>query len=66
VEPGALAEIIAAALRFDSSEDPAAVELQARIATEGPEWALREYAGIADDEPLGRAVLRRYLSGRPV
>lgn len=60
VEPDALAEVIAAALRFDAPEDPSAVELQARIAESGIEAALRDVCGIAGDEPLGRRVLDAY------
>jgi mannitol-1-phosphate 5-dehydrogenase len=60
VEPAALAKVIAAALRFDAPEDPAAVQLQARIAESGIAAALRDVCGIGADERLGRRVLAAY------
>ncbi|MCC6731366.1 MAG: mannitol-1-phosphate 5-dehydrogenase [Chthonomonadales bacterium] len=60
VAPNALARVVGAALRFDAAEDPVAVEMQRRIAAEGAPAVLRSVAGIAPDEPLGRAALAAY------
>ncbi|WP_343311391.1 mannitol-1-phosphate 5-dehydrogenase [Bacillus atrophaeus] len=58
-EPNALAEGIAAALRFDFSGDPEAVELQALIAEKGYSGTLQEVCGIQPDEQLHAIVLKK-------
>lgn len=54
-----MAEGIAAALRFDFSGDPEAVELQALIAEKGYSGALQEVCGIQTDEQLHAIVLKK-------
>lgn len=58
-EPNALAEGIAAALRFDFAGDPEAVELQALIAEKGYSGVLHEVCGIPSHEPLHATVLKK-------
>jgi len=53
--------VIAAALRFDSAEDPGAQELQQRIEGEGIERVLHDLCGIRADEPAGKRVLEVYM-----
>jgi mannitol-1-phosphate 5-dehydrogenase len=60
VVPDALAWAIAAAYRFDSSQDPIAAQLQERIATLGLAGALKAVSQIEPDELLGQRVLDRY------
>ena len=61
VDPIALPIVIAAALRFDSAEDPGAQELQQRIEGEGVERVLHDLCGIRADEPAGKRVLEVYM-----
>ncbi len=63
VEPIALANVIAAALQFDSPDDPAAVEVQRRIRETGIESVLRDICGIEKREPLGERILAAYERG---
>ena len=58
-EPNALAEGIAAALRFDYKDDPEAVELQKLIAEKGTSAVLQDICGIQPHEPLHGIVLKK-------
>lgn len=58
-EPYALAEGIAAALRFDFTGDPEAVELQALIEEKGYSGVLQEVCGIQSHEPLHAIILKK-------
>ncbi|MGI6368517.1 MAG: hypothetical protein ACOX2L_09225 [Anaerolineae bacterium] len=60
LQPDGLAWGIAAALRYDQEQDPAAVELQSRIAQQGVGEVLRTLCHIEACEPLGVRVLDRY------
>ncbi len=53
---------IAGALAFDAPDDPLAVDLQRRIASEGIDVVLRAVSSIDAQEPLGRAVLDAYTA----
>ena len=55
--PRFLALGIAAAFCFNPEEDPAAVELQNRVAADGIKKVLGELCGIRADEALGKQVL---------
>jgi mannitol-1-phosphate 5-dehydrogenase len=59
VAPAALSWGIAAAACFDDEDDPLAVQLQQRIATEGFDRVLADVSGIAPDEPLAALVRDR-------
>ena len=58
--PVYLADAIAAALRFAPPDDPAAAELQARLARDGMARTLPAVSGIAPDEPLGHLIAAAY------
>lgn len=60
VEPIALAEVIAAALRFDAVEDPAAVALRQKMAAVGIDGVLDTICGIRSDEILARRIKAAY------
>lgn len=60
VDPMALAEVIAAALRFDAAEDPAALTLQQKIAEVGIEAVLDTVCGIRRDEMLAHLIIAAY------
>jgi mannitol-1-phosphate 5-dehydrogenase len=62
VRPVALAQSIAAALRYTSPSDPAAVRLQEIIKTGGVEAALKQVCGIEPDSELARMVLENYAA----
>ncbi len=55
--PRDIAAGIAAALRFDAPGDPAAAELQRRLAADGVAGVLREVCGLPDGHPLAALVL---------
>ncbi len=61
--PRHLALGIAAALRFAPPDDPAAADLQARLARDGAAATLQQVCGIAPHEPLGRLVLQAFAAG---
>lgn len=50
----------AAALRFDCTDDPQSVELQAKIKADGPTAALTAYSGLTADNPLTGRILDIY------
>ena len=58
--PRYLAWGIAMALCFDAVEDPVAVALQQRLASEGPAHILQDICQIDPESPLGRNVLAAY------
>ncbi len=58
--PYALARVIAAALHFAPPQDPIAIALQKRLATEGLEAVLADVSQIAPDEPLALLIRRHY------
>ncbi len=58
-EPGHLATVIAAVLRYDHPGDEEALELQETIRAEGERTALARYAGIGEDHPLVDLVVGR-------
>lgn len=60
IEPSNLAMGIAAALRFDSQEDPEARELQASIEKNGLEKTIATYTGISADSPLFSLIIKQY------
>jgi len=60
VEPAAVVQVIAAALRFDSPDDHSAVELQKRIREEGLSLVLRTVCGLEPGENLTRMVEDAY------
>jgi mannitol-1-phosphate 5-dehydrogenase len=62
VRPVALAQSIAAALRYVSPTDPAALRLQEIIKTGGVEAALKKVCGIEPDSELARMVLENYAA----
>ncbi|AHM67412.1 mannitol-1-phosphate 5-dehydrogenase [Paenibacillus polymyxa] len=51
---------MAAACKFDITEDPEAVELQQMIRSQGVSVALTRYTSIPADDPLHRQVLEQY------
>ncbi len=51
---------MAAACKFDITEDPEAVELQQVIRSQGVSEALTRYTSIPADDPLHRQVLEQY------
>jgi mannitol-1-phosphate 5-dehydrogenase len=59
VTPEALSWGIAAGYCFDDANDPMAVALQRRIATEGLDTVLADVSGIETDEPLAVLVRER-------
>ncbi len=56
----ALTRSMAAALLFDVTDDPEAVELQAAIAELGVEAAVTKYTGIAADHAIHQSVMAEY------
>ncbi|MBN1583747.1 MAG: mannitol-1-phosphate 5-dehydrogenase, partial [Anaerolineae bacterium] len=60
VTPTALASGIAAALRFDPSQDPIAVALQKQLAAQGIDAVLENICHIAPHEPLAALVRQNY------
>ena len=60
VVPAALARAIAAALRFDPPEDPIAIVLQNRLATEGIDAVLADVCQIAAHETLAALIRQCY------
>jgi mannitol-1-phosphate 5-dehydrogenase len=62
VRPVALPVVIGEALRFDSEEDPSAIELQRRIQNDGIVAVMREVCGIQPQEPLAARVKAAYDS----
>ena len=59
--PRALAQTIAAALRFDPPDDPIALELQGRLSREGVDAVLASVCQIQSDEPLAALIHMSYL-----
>lgn len=57
IQPLHICQGIAAALRFQSDDDPAARELHAFLEASGPEAALVRYASLSKDDPLLSIVL---------
>lgn len=60
VEPRCVARALAAALRFDHPEDPAAAPLRAVLKEDGPGEALHRFTGLHPDSELGRRVLQAF------
>jgi mannitol-1-phosphate 5-dehydrogenase len=60
VQPEALGQAIAAALCFDPADDPIAVEMQSRLATEGFDAVLADVSGIQPGEPLAGRIRAHY------
>ncbi len=60
VPPRALAQAIAAALRFDSPEDPIALELQQHLSQDGIDSVLASICQIRADEPLAGLIRTSY------
>jgi mannitol-1-phosphate 5-dehydrogenase len=65
VFPENVCRVCAAALRYDATDDPDAVRLQALIADKGVEEALRLVSGIDPDSAEGRAIVASYHGFRP-
>ena len=59
IAPLALAQVIAAALRYDPPTDSAARQLQQMRWEKGDAGALAEISGVAPETPLGRLILRK-------
>jgi mannitol-1-phosphate 5-dehydrogenase len=51
---------MAAALLFNVSDDPEAVELQAAVAELGAAAAVTKYSGLAADHAVHRSVMAEY------
>ena len=64
VTPYALAQAIAAALRFDPPEDPIAAALQERLAHEGIDAVLAGVCQIRPHEPLAALIRQGYAAMR--
>ncbi len=62
VEPVNLVRGITAALRFDPSEDPVAVQLQDQLQRTGLEAVLKSVCGLAPDSPLAELIKRQFES----
>ncbi len=60
--PVALAQSIAAALRYRCASDSAALRLQELIKTEGVKAALQQICGLEPDSELARMVLEQYAA----
>ena len=60
IRPVALSRGIAAALRYDHPDDPAARKLQELLGEQGPAGVLRGVCGIEAESELGAMVLERY------
>jgi mannitol-1-phosphate 5-dehydrogenase len=60
ISPHALAQAIAAALRFDPPEDPIALELQQRLSQDGIDYVLASICQIQADEPLAALIRDSY------
>ena len=59
---GHLVEAIVAALSFDISDDPEAVELQQALQERGIREVIRTYMGLTEDHPLFETIAARYES----
>jgi len=62
VTPRALAQVIAAALRFDPPDDPVAIELQEQLSQGGIDALLADVCQIQPDEPLASLIRQSYES----
>lgn len=60
ITPSALSLVIAAALLFDSKDDPEAAEIQSHIKENGIEAAIQKYTGISSASPLFALILETY------
>ena len=60
IPPDAISWGIAAALRFNPSEDSLAVDLQTRLQTAGLDAALADICAIQPGEPLAQLIRERY------
>jgi mannitol-1-phosphate 5-dehydrogenase len=56
IEPSALAQVIASALRYTDPDDPSAAELQRLLAQIGFDATVQQVAGIAPTEPLASRI----------
>jgi phosphoenolpyruvate-protein phosphotransferase (PTS system enzyme I) len=59
-----LTTAIAAALQFDTQDDPEAVELQQALAEQGIREVIVRYMGISEEHPLHAAIVRQYEAAR--
>jgi len=60
ITPSALSLVIAAALLFDSKDDPEAAEIQNHIKENGIEATIQKYTGISKVSPLFALILETY------
>lgn len=60
IETPALAMAVAAALFFDSKDDPEAVELQQALREHGVSATVTQYTGLQTDHPLHAAIVKEY------
>ncbi|MFF2887213.1 mannitol-1-phosphate 5-dehydrogenase [Paenibacillus sp. NPDC057967] len=60
IETPYLAQAMAAALLFDSQDDPEAVQIQETISRDGISSAVTEFTGLDENHPLHAAVLEAY------
>lgn len=60
IQPTGLATVIAAALLFNYSGDPEAVEVQEYLQQNGLESTISKYTGIANDNPLFSLIVEQY------
>jgi mannitol-1-phosphate 5-dehydrogenase len=60
IKPWALSLVIAAAILFDYSEDPEAVEIQNYKKEKGLEETITKYTGISKDSPLFKLIVEQY------
>ncbi|RIX51491.1 mannitol-1-phosphate 5-dehydrogenase [Paenibacillus nanensis] len=60
IETPALTMAVAAALFFDSKDDPEAAELQQAIREQGVSATIAKYTGLQTDHPLHAAIVKEY------
>jgi mannitol-1-phosphate 5-dehydrogenase len=60
ITPNALSVVIAAALLFDSHDDPDAVEIQKYIQEKGLKKTISNYTGISNESPLFQLIEEQY------
>lgn len=60
IETPALTMAVAAALFFDSKDDPEAAELQQAVREQGVSVTIAKYTGLQTDHPLHAAIVKEY------
>jgi hypothetical protein len=62
VEPHSIVQGIAAAVRFDPPDDPAAAAIQEVLRRDGLGQALLQFTGQRPDSEVGRRVIEQWAS----